>query len=230
MERGGRTLALARLIAVAPRLGGQCAQRTRRLVGLRLPEQSVALAPGADDLLRVLQHAVAVQVLRGVLSLSVHVGQTYLDRLQLVAADPAPEDLLPSPRDIEAPPLGVLHDRNGERPVVLAQMEDSFGLRDGLQPAGLVVRLDEAFSCLPVADGVTGGDDALAARPQDPSQRCGVVRPRGLHERLRRFVRRLESHLLALGREGDGWDSCEQRRHEHDDDGNPQRPVLTSCF
>ena len=68
-----------------------------------LPRQAVLLARRADDALRVLVHARAVVLLRGVLVLRLDVAAADLDGVELVPADAAVEDLLPSGLGVEAP-------------------------------------------------------------------------------------------------------------------------------
>ena len=114
-HRRGRALALqdlevvavVGLVAVAVALGDDpgdpLAHRPLpRSVGA-LPRQAVLLAGGADDALRVLIHRERLALLEGVLVLRLDVAAADLDGVELVAADPTVQDLVPAGRGVEAP-------------------------------------------------------------------------------------------------------------------------------
>src|SRR5262249_38935696 len=117
---GRRAACLVAPISLGSRPRHQGAQRARRLIGLRLPEQTVALARRACEFLGVLQHAVAAVILFVVLPLRVDVRQGRLNRVQLVAADAPRKDFLAALARVESPLLAGLDDRNGKRPFVLS--------------------------------------------------------------------------------------------------------------
>ena len=81
------------------------------------------------ELLRVLQHLVAVAVLAGVFALGLDVGAHRLERGQFVLADAAVQDFLLAGLGVEEPPAILLHDGNRERPGVVAHFEHAFGVR-----------------------------------------------------------------------------------------------------
>src|SRR5205823_5006744 len=78
--RGGTALLL--LVALAGRLRDERAKRTTRLARLRWPVQAVVLPRAARKLLRVVEHAVAVTILRRVFQLRVDDRFQHLDRVE----------------------------------------------------------------------------------------------------------------------------------------------------
>ena len=180
----------ARLVApipLGPRPNDQGAQRAERFVGAGGPVEPIALTGRAGELLRVLADAVGVAILRVVIPLRVHVGQTRLDRVQLVPADAPREDLLASLLRIESPALPVFHERDRERPVVVANLEHrGVTARDELVRS--VVRAQELLSALLVGHRIAGRNERAALTAEDPQQRLGVARAQGRDEGLRRLL------------------------------------------
>src|SRR5207247_10248926 len=115
--RGGTALLL---VALAGCLRDERAKWTGRLARLRRPVQAVVLPRAARKLLPVVEHAVAVAILRRVFQLRVDDRFQHLDRVELVCADPAREQLLLARFGIEAPALAAFHDRKRKRIVVVA--------------------------------------------------------------------------------------------------------------
>ena len=94
-----------------------------RAVGV-LPRQAILLARSADDALRILVHVVALRRAEGVFVLRLHVAAADLDGVQLIGADAAVEvscrPALPSKNHL----LPLLHDRDGKRPVLVADEQE----------------------------------------------------------------------------------------------------------
>src|SRR5207249_9540923 len=97
-------------IAGRARVGDERAERARPLSRLRFPVETVSLALGALETLRVLEYSGAA-VSRIVFALGIEVGQAHLDRGELVSPDPAIEELVVSRVGIPEPPRAVGHER-----------------------------------------------------------------------------------------------------------------------
>ena len=90
-------------VAFFDRCGTERAERARRFTRAGFPVETVLLAGFADDLLRVFTKAVAVPIRRNLLSLCVDDGKAGLLHRQLIAADPAVENLLLASARVETP-------------------------------------------------------------------------------------------------------------------------------
>ena len=81
------------------------------------------LAGCTAEALRVLQHAVAVTVLRRVFLLRVEIRVQHDDRVALVRADTAVDELVLALFGREPPALAALHQRNRHRPRLIADQQ-----------------------------------------------------------------------------------------------------------
>ena len=135
----------------------------------------------ARELARVREHAVAVAVVGRVLALRVDDRLQHLDRVELVLADAAREQLVLAGRGVEAPRVAGLHERERERKVVVAdrQLRRVAVARDRVLR---VVRGDEALAARAVGDAVARRERAGRV-PEHRAQRRAVVRLDRLHER-----------------------------------------------
>src|SRR5437773_1656833 len=113
---------LVRPVPFGVGLGNERAQRARVAARRILPVEAVALAGVAAHLLRVDAHARAGTVPARVLALGLNVGTTRGERPELVSPDTTVQYLLVTGRGVKPPLCAVLHQRDGERPVVLAEM------------------------------------------------------------------------------------------------------------
>src|SRR5262245_43658171 len=120
---GGRSAPASSRVPVSSGLGYQWTQRALRLGGLCFPVEAVVFSLGAAKPLSVLQNTGAGVVLGVVLALGVDVGQTYLDRAELVSADATIENLLAPSRGVPAPAGAVWDERDSEREIVAADVE-----------------------------------------------------------------------------------------------------------
>src|SRR5262249_37375531 len=111
-------------VAFGRRLREQGPERARML--RIVPVEAGPLAGGAADLLREV-----VLELR-VLALRVDVDAADVDGLELVPADAPVQDLVVAGLRVEAPPTIDLHERDGKRPVVRAEMRDRLARRQRL--------------------------------------------------------------------------------------------------
>src|SRR5262249_20091335 len=135
-------------IPLASCSGHERSERTRRLTIFRRPVEAVALARRACELLRIVEHGIAVGIARVVLALGVDVREGRLDRIQLVLPDAPVDDLLLAGGGVEAPARTVRHERDREREVVTPG--DEYDLAStGLELVLLVVRGHEARSRVP---------------------------------------------------------------------------------
>src|SRR5262249_11017573 len=98
----------------------------------------------------------------GIFLLSVDIGETGLDRAQLVAADTAIKDLLAAGRGIEPPRAILAHERDRERPILLADNQHGFvrTLHHHLMLG--VVGFDNAISRRRIGNRVARGYDVGA--------------------------------------------------------------------
>src|SRR5262249_30371363 len=112
--------------AIALRGGTSCelAERALVRVGLRRPIETVLLARPADDVLCV--HSIAGNAPFRIFLLRVDIGETGLDRAQLVAANAAIKDLLAAGRGVEPPGAILADERDRKRPILPA--DDQRGL------------------------------------------------------------------------------------------------------
>src|SRR5271157_867672 len=163
--------------------------------GLALPIQAVLLARGSRHLLGILQHAVAIAVLRGVLHLGFHVPAAHVDGSEFVAAHAARQNLDASRGRIE-PPLAVLADQgNRERPILGS---DDHGRAVGIAGLGrdhhLGVRQSgEVRAAGFVLGGIAGFHDVASGGSEDLQQGGGVVLRGGIDQRLGGFLRGCEA-------------------------------------
>src|SRR4029453_8038468 len=86
----------------------------------RLPRQAVLFARCADDALGVLVDLVALTLLERVFVLRVDVAAADRDRVQFGGPDASIQQLATAGFRIERPCRTALHDRNRERPVLVA--------------------------------------------------------------------------------------------------------------
>src|SRR6267142_4412208 len=199
-------------VPLGPGADDQVAQRAGRLSGLGGPVEPVALAGRAAEMLGVLEETVAVAVLGVVLALRVHVGQARLHRVELVPADAPRDDLLATLSRIEPPALADLHERDGERPVIGADV-DHPGVAAGREPVRRVVRGQEPLPALPVDHRIARLDERPALAAEDPHQGFGIARAQGGDEGLQRLLGRREAlRLHHRGLRGRRLRRCRRRR------------------
>src|SRR4029453_6700981 len=92
-------------VALAARPCELIAERTRQLVAGGRPVQAVLVAFGARQLLRILQQRLPLRIASVVLALGIHERRARLDRVALVLADPAIDDLVRAGGAVEAPTI-----------------------------------------------------------------------------------------------------------------------------
>ncbi|MNY01639.1 hypothetical protein D3C86_1341800 [compost metagenome] len=108
------------------------------------------LAVAADEFLRVLEHAVAVAVDRGVVHLGIVVGQRRLHGGQFVATDATLADLLATGLGVEGPAMFALHDRQRQGPGVGADHQVRLALPVGPDAVLFPVVGDEGIDIVAV--------------------------------------------------------------------------------
>src|SRR5262249_30933502 len=167
-----RAAARGQGIARGPRSGDQRPERALLLAGLRLPVEAVTCAFRAVQPLRVLEKRGAPSI---VFALSIDVGQTHLDRGELVLADSAIEQLVVAGVGVPEPAWPVGHERDRERKVVVADVEHDLAAAT-LEPVGPVVRGHEALECRTIGDGIAGPHERGPLRPEDLDQAFSVGR------------------------------------------------------
>ena len=108
-------------LQIAALFGDEGQQGTGRFVRAfgRFPIESILLAGAADEGRRIFQHLVAVAVDRGIIALCVHEGAQRIESRQLVATDPARQQLVePLLRDRSSTPCR--RGRSGTAPAIPA--------------------------------------------------------------------------------------------------------------
>ena len=88
-----------------------------------MPSQAILLARRADDALGILVHFVAVALLESIVVLGFHIAVADCDGVQFVGANAAVEEFLPAGFPVKEPLISPLHNRDGERPVLIADEE-----------------------------------------------------------------------------------------------------------
>src|SRR3989344_161774 len=88
------------------------------------PIESVVLAGGTEDFLRVFEGAVTVAIHRGVVHLGIVIGQRRLHRGQLVAANLPGTKLRTAGLDVETPTLRAFYDGDRQCPVLTAHRQN----------------------------------------------------------------------------------------------------------
>src|SRR5262249_58497296 len=150
--------------------GDQRPERALLLAGLRLPVEAVAFAFRALEPLRVLEKPRAPRI---VFALSIDVGQTHLDRGELILADAAIEQLVVAGVGVPEPAWPVGHERDRERKVVVADVEHDLAAAT-LEPVGAVVPGPQALEGRTIGDGIAGPHERCSLRPEDLDQRFSV--------------------------------------------------------
>src|SRR5262249_37730018 len=144
-------------------------ERALVAVGL-LPVKAVLLARRAAEALRVVSEP------RVVLNLGVDELAARRDRRELVPANAPVEQLLLARGGIEEPTVAVTRERDRERPVVLAEMDDRHRAVVGLLDPRLLARCgEEALAGRLVGDRVTGRDDVVAPGTEDGFDAIGLL-------------------------------------------------------
>ena len=114
-------------------------------------------------------------------------------------------------------PASVLHDRDRQRPRVLAGRERDLRLARLLERVRFLVALDEIGERVAIGDRVARLDDRLRLRAEDREQRLRLAGLRGGDERLRRLFGRRK---VLLRRDGG---VCVRRRGEPEERGDEGR-------
>ena len=145
------------------------------------------LAGRAGELLRVVEHAVAVAILRRVFHLRVDDRFEHLDRVDLVFADPPRKQLLLAGFGIEAPAVAALHQRKSERIIVPDNQRHLVSAAG--QRVLRFISCDETIARCAIGDGVARRYP-IAGAAQRCEYRASIVRLDGLCERIRSFLGR----------------------------------------
>ncbi|MNZ88151.1 hypothetical protein D3C78_1070340 [compost metagenome] len=160
-------------LAVRQFVAEQRAERAFLDARLLRPVQAVVQAVAAQELLRVLEHAVAVVVDLGVVHLCVVVGAHRLHGGQLVATDAPRADLLAAGLGIEAPAVRALDQRQREGQGRVADHQVRPPLPHRLDHALFPVEGEEGVDVL--ALDVVGGDPGLPVVPEQRGQAHGIA-------------------------------------------------------
>ena len=108
-----------------------------------------------------------VRIERGIFVLRLNVSEAHLNGGKLIAADAPAQDLIEPGPGVEAPFLVLAHERDGERPVIVADDERRLVFALVLNRVLLVVGGDKILARPVVRDLVAGADDLLPLRPED---------------------------------------------------------------
>src|SRR5262249_14640725 len=159
---------------------------------------AVLLARLADNALCV--DAIAGDAPVGIFLLRVDIGETGLDRAQLIAADAAIKDLIAAGCGIEAPGAVLAHEWDREWPIFAAK--DQHGLVRTLHHHLMlvVVSLDNAIARRRIGDPIAGGDDVGAIATQDTQDSLPVAGLGRAHKGTDGLVSSLERLLPVCGR------------------------------
>ena len=109
----------------------------------------------------------------GIFLLRVDIGRTGLDRVQLVAADAAIEDLFAAGRGVEPPAAVLAHERDRERPILAADDQHGFVVTLHHDLMLGIVGLDHAVARRRIGDWIAGGDDVGAVAAQHRQKGSG---------------------------------------------------------
>src|SRR5437879_6116303 len=131
------------------------------------------------------------------LLLRVDVRATHRDRGELVAADAAIEEFLLARRGVEAPAVGLAHDRDGEGPVVRPDVEDGERVGGALDPHSLGGRGGEPLPSRGVVHRIARLDDFGTPGADDGEYAIGIAATRRHLERADRSLRGREQRLAA---------------------------------
>ena len=119
-------------------------------------------------------------------------------------------------------PLPMLpHERNRERPVVVADAQHGEVVADLLEVGARRGARDEAVARRAIGDGVAGLEHAAAFGTEDRGQSRGVARPGGGDQRAGRRFGRRERALVTIGARRTCRDT-EATRGEQRDEGAAQ--------
>ena len=129
------------------------------------PVEPVVLSFGTGELLGKFVEPVAETILGGVVSLRLDISSADLDRIQLVPADAAIDDLLRASLDVEAPTHSLLDQWNWIRPLVLSQHDNRLLRALGLEAMRLVIGRGQPLPCLFSATGSPELTSLSAAGP-----------------------------------------------------------------
>src|SRR5262249_43431326 len=157
---------LADAIALRGGTRGELAEWALVLAGLRRPVEAVLLARLADNALCV--NAIAGDAPVGIFLLRVDIGETGLDRAQLIAADAAIKDLLPSGRGIEPPGAILAHERDREWPIFPAEHQRGLVRTLHHHLMLVIVSLDNATARRRIGDRIAGGDHVAPTPTHHP--------------------------------------------------------------
>ena len=175
-------------------LGDQRSERALLFVlgRVRRPVQAVVLAGRAGELLRVLQHAVAIAILRCKRALRVDVGAEHIDGIALVAADATVDQFLDALLRCEAPAVAGLHERDRERPRLVADDEHTTVWTRLLEDAQRLHRREDPRTVRARRRAIGIDDDVLVLVAEDREQLCVGVCLQCRRQRVDRLVRRRE--------------------------------------
>src|SRR5215813_713745 len=218
-----RALLRAFPVALGPCLGHERPERTLWLAGLGLPIESVALAGRAGEALGVFEHLALLARLGIILALRIDVGETDLDRAELVPSDAPIEDLFLSVGRVEAPARPVGYHGNGEGVVVAAHVEDDLPAAR-LEMVALVVFAYESLAASGIGDLVARGEQGTAPGAEHFAELLLVVLAKRVDEGLHGFLRSLEVLLPGRRPSGTGGGVA----HQQDERGQNHRELAAS--
>jgi len=178
----------------------QCLQGAEALAGVcvPLPVQAVALAGGADELLRILAHLITVAIHGGIVHLHPNILVAHIDHRQFVLADAPCLQFLKARVRIEPPARRFLHKRDRHGPEFPTDDKDRLGiplflkLEVGLRllvespPILALIRIVDSLELFPVL------------RTQHPNQRRRVIALARLQQRIHGSLRCRENLLGRL--------------------------------
>ena len=156
-------------------------------------------AVGADELLRVFEHAVAVAVVLGVVHLRIVVGAQGIGGGQFVAADAADADFLGAGLEVEVPAARALDQRDRQGPGLLADAEHRLAAGAGFDRVAFAVPGEEGVD---VGAFDTFQRDVVAPVLAEQGRQRGLVGTFGAQRLDQRFgggVGRREACWAAAG-------------------------------
>jgi hypothetical protein len=200
-------------------LSRQLTKRTALLILCCRPVQAFLLARIASELRCVHTRGFAVVSQLSVASLRSDVRAGCLDRRQFVEPDPPRDDFFFPRRRVEAPPARFLHERDGKRPLFVA---DDKRLAIGSRVFEMPLLADRNREHLPVqasGRGIRGRNQLLAVLAKNGQQLVEVSSRDRFDERLDRVFGRTERAV----RSGLGCRPARKRRDSNQHEGACQR-------
>src|SRR6266850_5350878 len=159
-------------IPLFDRTGNFFADRTFPGALVVLPCQTILLTGRANDALGVLVYVVTLMGLKSVFMLGLHVTVANLNGVQFIRADAAVEEFLAACFGVKRPFVTLLHERHGERPILIADEEERAipALRIHGHVLLLVGLSNKIRGVLPVLREFAAEHDVFAARSKNVSE------------------------------------------------------------